>query len=79
MFKKPMGFVKKTRTQVGSSAISQAVGVTGTAFSANTAATASRSVPASPPHNPVEREQPSYTSEQEVERCWLDRFLNQID
>ena len=41
MFKKPMGFVKKTRTQVGSSAISQAVGVTGTAFSANTAATAS--------------------------------------
>lgn len=41
MFKKPMGFVKKTRTQVGSSAISQAVGVTGTAFSANTGPTSS--------------------------------------
>jgi hypothetical protein len=41
MFKKPMGFVKKTRTQVGSSAISQVVGVTGTGFSANTNATSS--------------------------------------
>lgn len=35
-FKKPMGFVKKTRTQVASSAVSH---VAGTAFSANTAAT----------------------------------------
>ena len=36
-----MGFVKKTRTQVGSSAISQAVGVAGSAFPASAAATAS--------------------------------------
>jgi len=40
-FKKPMGFVKKTRTQVTSSAVSQAVGIAGTAFSANTAANSS--------------------------------------
>ena len=40
-FKKPMGFVKKTRTQVTSNAVSQAVGIAGTAFSAHTAATSS--------------------------------------
>ena len=35
-FKKPMGFVKKTRTQMNSGAVSHTVGIAGTAFSANT-------------------------------------------
>ena len=40
-FKKPMGFVKKTRTQVTSNAVSAAVGIAGVAFGTNTAATSS--------------------------------------
>ena len=40
-FKKPMGFVKKTRTQVTSNAVSQAVGISGNGFTANTATASS--------------------------------------
>eukprot|EP00353_Schmidingerella_taraikaensis_P002946 CAMPEP_0185587898 /NCGR_PEP_ID=MMETSP0434-20130131/51075_1 /TAXON_ID=626734 ORGANISM="Favella taraikaensis, Strain Fe Narragansett Bay" /NCGR_SAMPLE_ID=MMETSP0434 /ASSEMBLY_ACC=CAM_ASM_000379 /LENGTH=60 /DNA_ID=CAMNT_0028210169 /DNA_START=234 /DNA_END=416 /DNA_ORIENTATION=- len=40
-FKKPMGFVKKTRTQVTSNPTSGAVGIAGVTFGANTAATSS--------------------------------------
>lgn len=41
-FKKPMGFVKKTRTQVTNSAVSHAqVGITGTALNASQLITAS--------------------------------------
>lgn len=54
-FKKPMGFVKKTRTQVTSSAVSQAVGIAGTAFSANTAANSS-------PHGKKQKKQKSVSS-----------------
>jgi len=50
-----MGFVKKTRTQVTSSAVSQAVGIAGTAFSANTAANSS-------PHGKKQKKQKSVSS-----------------
>jgi len=34
-FKKPMGFVKKTRTQVASNAVSHAVGIAGSGLNTN--------------------------------------------
>ena len=40
-FKKPMGFVKKTRTQVTNNGVGQAVGIAGIAFGTNTAPNAS--------------------------------------
>jgi len=50
-----MGFVKKTRTQVTSNAVSQAVGIAGTAFSANTMVTMS-------PHGKKQKKQKSVSS-----------------
>ena len=43
-FKKPMGFVKKTRTQMASNAVSHGVGIAGTSFGGQAASNA-----ASPP------------------------------
>ena len=43
-FKKPMGFVKKTRTQVASNAFSQAVGIAGVGLGAIAGASASPAI-----------------------------------
>ena len=55
-FKKPMGFVKKTRTQVTSNAVSQAVGIAGQGLSANNTAVSSS------PHVKKQKKQKSVSS-----------------